>query len=512
MLENFAHEVELQSGVVLVWADRHQIGRYGYLTPLRASGFGEKFVYFFDESSLIQPNEQIFPGAVVKYSIDSRTPRPTVEKIQLEKFELGNHELDFEEDDFLGSLEREWFGIVDNPKSPVAKHLNQLLSLDSSKYYGPGYDRDRRGGFPSDLERRLNKAIGDPLQYDKYLFSKIKLRNQTKLLLSKKPKGLALRFLNRLLLEDAFIHATSSKNKFPDSSSPVVKAEVVEIGDEDGDRRYGRLKTPYKPSLFFFSHLPSDTLIPPVGSIVECRIFAESDQPETIAYDVWEIPSDRQHLVFTSGSKNATTEITGAKSEDDRDGKTPPRKLIPPLQFDFVQESLISSNKISSSPLPLRFAFVLKEFFDKSSNLHKSTSAKSLSYREVALAYKIGGFKQSRPGINKQDIQTRLENQKVLEKPDFFAHQFARDFRRWLNKRGVPSDALVACDRKSQTYHLVSSGWHESKPVIGNSEASLISMADPEFTPRKNRRTGSTDEHDQDFDEHPRQDDADADE
>lgn len=435
-----------------------------------------------------------------------------VVKLQLESFELPNHELDFEEDDFLGSSELEWFGIVDNPKNPVAKHLNQLLSLDSGNYYGPGYDRDRRGGFPLDLERRLNEIIGGPLQYEKYLFAKIKLRKQTQLLLDKKPKGFALRFLNRLLLEDAFVYATSSKNKFPDAASPIVRSEVLEIADEEDIHRYGKLKTPYKPSRFYFSHLPSDTLIPPVGSLVECRIFAESDDSELIAYDVWELSSDSRDSVDSSGSKNATTEITGAKSEGDRVGKTPPRKLIPPLQFDFVQDSLISSNKISSSPLPLRFAFVLKEFFDKSSNLHKSTSAKSLSYREVALAYKIGGFKQSRPGINKQDIQTRLENQKVLEKPDFFAHQFARDFRRWLNKRGVPSDALVACDRKSQTYHLVSSGWHESKPVIGNSEASLISMADPEFTPRKNRRTGSTDEHDQDFDEHPRQDDADADE
>ena len=139
MLENFEHEVGLQSGVVLVWADRPQIGRYGYLTPLRASGFGENFIYFFDESSLIQPNEQIFPGAVIKYSIAPRTPRPKVEKIQLEKFELGNHELDFEDEDFSGSSEREWFGIVNNPKGPVAKHLHQLLSLDSSKYYGPGY-------------------------------------------------------------------------------------------------------------------------------------------------------------------------------------------------------------------------------------------------------------------------------------------------------------------------------------------------------------------------------------
>jgi hypothetical protein len=63
-----------QLGIVLVWNSRPQVGRYGFLTSFRRTGIREDCVLYFDEHSLVSPDEPIVEGSLVHYDVDVEDP------------------------------------------------------------------------------------------------------------------------------------------------------------------------------------------------------------------------------------------------------------------------------------------------------------------------------------------------------------------------------------------------------------------------------------------------------
>ena len=207
MPDNDVKIIKNLTGVVLVWGERPQIGKYGYILPFydRHTFYVEHDValpslFYFDEECLVGQHLSLHASAIVNFTADLGGNRPKLKEVKFETFEAQHQEFLFCEDAIFPDLEKDWYETLHNPRNLSGQFLQKLLSLDFQQNDEPM----KRGGFSFALELRLNEIVSGPLIYDKYQFAKIKLRKHTQLLLAITPQGSGLILLNRLLLEDAF--------------------------------------------------------------------------------------------------------------------------------------------------------------------------------------------------------------------------------------------------------------------------------------------------------------------
>lgn len=168
------------------------------------------------------------------------------------------------------------------------------------------------------------------------------------------------------------------------------------------------------------------------------------------------------------------TDQPSAASEDagKKHRKKTRGKLIPPLQF--YQNVLIDANNKQSLPLPRKLALVLRIFFDD--NPANESSKKQLYYDAIADVY---GKEQIRNEIAKKTKRKATENEierlyedRLKEKgPAFFAHQFARDFRKELHRYEIDDEAVFGCARETKNYYLIDSAWHATKALKNKAAA-----------------------------------------
>lgn len=191
------------------------------------------------------------------------------------------------------------------------------------------------------------------------------------------------------------------------------------------------------------------------------------EQMRKIVQDLDEGDSDSEEVSTTT----IPATNPSAKKPSSLGQKQPRSKLQLPLKFDWNQGVLISANRIASPAIPLKLAHVLRGWFHK--NPLNAMSYAPLTYEQVATLYLSGRFTELAPDISKEEIQARLENHSLVTNARRIAHQFARDFTRWLKQMDVAPETVFHCDRKSQSYCLVSSGWHAKRPVAGHSEVTI---------------------------------------
>jgi hypothetical protein len=212
-------------GVVLFWIDRPKFGQYGYLTPFETEVKRARAIIYFDQDSLIDPNEPISEGSLVHYDVqeDDLEGRLKAVNVDVERFTTYLPQLDFKQSDLRG------FPVL-KPNDPLGNHLLKGLSPELKRslerYYeiqrvithGPlpelsqllqALDVNRPeevNEIPPELVNYLNTIIGGPLLLDKKHFAKIKptARRLTSLLFDKKPQGHERTWLNRLLLRSHY--------------------------------------------------------------------------------------------------------------------------------------------------------------------------------------------------------------------------------------------------------------------------------------------------------------------
>ena len=286
-------------GVVVLWIDRPKFGRYGYLTPYKQTGNRAGAVIYFDQNSLIDSSEPISEGSLVHFEIQEDEPDGRIKavKIEIERFTAHIPELDFNKSDL-------WDFPVLKPSDLLDNHLLKGLSPELNQ----SLERYRQKDWteiPPDLVKYLNTVIGEPSLFEKRSFAKIKLRRLTSLILGKKTRGYELRWLNRLLLEDAYPDSIIPKPWKIDCSSQIYQGSVVE---RNGRSRTGCLQLLNgQACLFSFEDFPTDALVPNTGEYVECRIYDES-RP----YDIWQISSE------TDGQLGSTDELRVLMATADR--------------------------------------------------------------------------------------------------------------------------------------------------------------------------------------------------
>jgi len=164
----------------------------------------------------------------------------------------------------------------------------------------------------------------------------------------------------------------------------------------------------------------------------------------------------------------------GHQVGDVKEEKTPIRKLTLPVQFDYIHNCFIDADGKPSPQLPLRLVDVVRAWFEPHP-LNKKSIQSKLSYVVIANLYVRGTIKDDAPNLNEKEILDRLEYRQVKEKPAYFAQRFATDLRRILggDGYGIPSKVLFRCDERSQSYYLVPSALHKTKPVVNIGEMGL---------------------------------------
>ena len=440
---------EDQLGVVLVWNSRPVIGRYGYLTRFRYEGYDAR-LFFFDEHSLANQDEPIAEGSLVHYQIEKgqADDRTKAVNIQVEQFVSHDPQLDFERSDFTSFL-------ILKTSDPIGRHLLEALSPEIKRLFEWLDKEDDLADVPPELLKCFNTIISGPLLFDKDRFAKVKLRRLTQLLLEKKPQGGELRWLNRLLLEDAYPKSFTAKVFDFDCSAPVVHASVLK---RDATARFGSLELPSGVAKFHFDVFPADSLVPQLGSKVQCRLANNLYRFEAYAYDIWAYSS----RASTKGHLP----------------KMPSRvTLKPPLQFDDLYKILKDANGNESRKVPLRLADVISAWFENDPINTKNLKLK-LSYAEIAKSYEGGRVRKNAPTATDNDVKFRQSSKpkNIENNPRFFATGFASDFSRWLKPYKIFGKYLFENNKSDQTYSIVRSGWHKTKPMINRGQTRNVPL------------------------------------
>lgn len=331
---------EDQLGVVLVWNARPQVGRYGYVTPIRRTEF-EDCVLYFDEKSLASSEEPMAEGVLVHYQVDMAEGRPKLFNVRVEYFFSHDYRLDFSEGDifrFKGLVHK-----LNDPTTAIMGYLREKLSPENQKFMAGERDLMRRDGIEMMLAEHFNSIIGGPLIYEKALFADIELRSLTKKFLSQNPQNSKLLFLNRLLLEDALASEIPGQDPLPDCTKPIA-AEIVDLGDDNA----GKLKLESGSANFFFHFFPADSFIPAIGTKVQCRVLILSYDGLIFAYDIWE-----------ASAVLGSTDLSTGSSPDVSEAKTDQTPLINSgLVYDVGNGRMLLPNnkRVAVSP---RYALVL---------------------------------------------------------------------------------------------------------------------------------------------------------
>ena len=446
-------------GVVLVWNSRPQVGRYGFLTPFRRAGFAGR-VLFFDETSLAAVDEPLAEGALVHFNVAIEQDRPVAGDVRVERFFFHDNRLDFEEDDVLDLQD-----YILSPAGPVFEFIQgkfstaELERLNRKPESKGG--RRLRDGIEDLIADKFNALIGGSLIYEKKLFAHTTLRNQTKHLLKKNPENSELRFLNRLLLEDAIESEISDPNLLRDCSALVVDAEIFDFKEADA---VGRVKHEFGMAHFYSHMFPPGWRIPPVGTKVKCRILRISQDNLSFAYDIWE--QTPRKLAVKLGSKSRKIPLTL------------------PLQFDDTNKVLIDVHGNKSRRLHPRLADVISAWFGRDPVTKRIKL--ELDYATIGRWYEGGKVRKKTrtPDATDADIATRLElrnpESKKLklfrESPEKFATGFASDFTRWLKGYHIRGEDLFENNESARTYYIVRSGWHQTSPMINRAERRKVTQ------------------------------------
>lgn len=360
-----------QLGIVMVWNSRPPVGRYGFLTSFRHTGIREDCVMFFDESSLVSPDEPIAEGSLVHYDVDVKEDRPKIKNVRVENFFSHDNRLDFAVEDV--NIFGRFLSEIQTSSAPVLRFIREKFSVKDLGFLHRrrGFNEEPmlRNGVEDIIVERLNLIIGGHLIYDKVRFANIVLRNQTQLFLKKNPQNSELRYLNRLLLEDALACEVQDISPFPDCSTSVVQAEILDFYD---DEKRGRLKLQSGLANFFYHIFPDDSLIPPSGTKVQCRIHVISYGGLLFAYDIWKTAN--KIGATTSKSKNSVEQVTG------------------PFRISIENHTLILPNRTHST-IPPRFFNILAKMFTKD-EIGYSVRASQAPYDQVAILFEKGKLEE----------------------------------------------------------------------------------------------------------------------
>jgi hypothetical protein len=173
----------------------------------------------------------------------------------------------------------------------------------------------------------------------------------------------------------------------------------------------------------------------------------------------------------------STSDSTVSKDTDKQRKKMRRVKLTLPLQFDGSQNVLIDAKKNQSLRLRLILADVIRAMFS-TANRNKDKN-RYLSYADIGNLYERGRIKKESPQASEKDIQFRLDQLKIEERPAYFAQKFARSFRRELDRYQIPARTVFGCDEGGQNYYLINTDWHEKKPAINCEETNKMSRSNP---------------------------------
>jgi hypothetical protein len=451
-------------GVVLVLNSRPQIGRYGYVSPLGLTGF-EGCVFFFGESSLPSSDKRVVEGSLVHYRIEAVHGRPRVSDLHLEEFDSYDSRLDFTEHDILGL--RGFPSGIQNPSCPVLRSIREKFSSGELEHL----ERDLGAIWwaKDTIAERLNSVIGGPLIYDKKLFAKVKLRRLTELFLKKKPENSGLRYLNRLLLEDAIASAIPDISPVPDCSPNPLQAQVFDL---DENERVGKLKFRYGLAAFCYNSFPADSFIPAIGDMVDCRVGYDV-LDFAFAYDIWKRSPNPAAISSVSRPKSIRHETT---TEDEG------------FWYDLGTGRFAWPSK-RNIDVPPKYKRVMDAFMGKTSTGRRS----SLSYVSVAKNFAIGimeqGMSDSAEKLRRKAISQsqheakcktlrddlKMDTDKIKADANYateMAHSFKRAFGRWLRKNGFLEKGMVLKVQKG--HYCLGSGWNTKHIAEGDSEASRV--------------------------------------
>lgn len=428
-----------QLGVVILWVDRPLFGRYGYLVPYR--GNNTQAISYFDKDSLVDSTEPITEGALVHYQTEGEQVDGRIKavNIQVERFDLPQPQLDFREGEVLCFPKL-------NPNAPLGAHLINGLSPETKTLFD-WYHKEIRAEIPPELLKYLNTLIGGPLLFDQQRFAKIKLRRLTQLLLDKNPAGGELRWLNRLLLEDAYPDSFFAKPENVDCSAPAFIASVVE---RNTPGRCGCLQLSNKKRfLFSFDYFPNDDLVPQTGELVECRIYDKS-----IPYDIWKVSPQSEP---SASPDKLDTSICGFVYDLDTG------KFILPNGFTI--------------PFEPRYAEVFSKMLIKPSAPAEGYITK-LDYKWVAKLFERGRLKEEQGNLNDRELNLKLKPawDRIDSDPDHAkksAQEFRRQFGAMLRRNHVGFSVRDVIRVRDGCYTL-GPGWDKKKMVIGGSEVSLV--------------------------------------
>ncbi len=273
--------------------------------------------------------------------------------------------------------------------------------------------------------------------------------------------------------------------------SEVVMATVVTSVPTQG---FGSLRlADGRSTILWFRDIPDPKYVPEVGSRVRCRVLDGPTGSEV--YDVWEASTDVEQARTVRGPKPASPRghldgpgpaqstislpgpqvsplprSTSSNSSTAQGAK--PTSDQGPFKYDISVCKLLLSNGIALD-IPARYATVLSALMAKGGGRWGLVS--SLKYEKIALLFEEGKLRECKSGqknrAREEEIAARrpdIERQAVK-----IAHEFRRQFGRWLCGKRIDPKAVIKCSKKTQRYCL-GTGWDPRHPVIHGSEPGVF--------------------------------------